>query len=186
MLTCSIAYAFFYFLNCLKILGFAENHEIIEIYYLVWYKPLGVVRLLISELNETCLILFTAEVQVKFLLEYYDFSIVFNLARQKKERIFDIWMRCIRLIHWSYGDRFSVWKLANTRNLFDLQALQCIIDLHLFQSALVDVLILTPCRGKNEKKREIALTICFARVYAWKNKMHKRLWCISLQLICLI
>ncbi len=64
MLTCSIAYAFFYFLNCLKILGFAENHEIIEIYYLVWYKPLGVVRLLISELNETCLILFT-EVQVK-------------------------------------------------------------------------------------------------------------------------
>ena len=90
MFTCSIAYAFLYFLNCLKILGFAENHEIIEIYYLVWYKPLGVVRLLISELNETCLILFTAEVQVKFLLEYYDFSIVFNLARQKKEIIFDI------------------------------------------------------------------------------------------------
>ena len=25
-------------------LGFAENHEIIEIYYLVWYKPVGVVR----------------------------------------------------------------------------------------------------------------------------------------------
>ncbi len=35
-----------------------------------------------------------------------------------------------------------------------------------------------------KRKEKIALTIRFSGVYAWKNKMYKRLWCISLQLIC--
>ena len=38
------------------------------------------------------------------------------------------------------------------------------------------VLILTPCREKNEKKR--------LNSTEWKQKMHKRLWCISLQHLC--
>ena len=59
-----------------------------------------------------------------FSMHMYYFSCFWTL--------FDICMRCTRLIQWSYHDSFCIWKLTKPRNLFDLQSIECIIDIHLF------------------------------------------------------